>query len=392
MPQWENWSGNVQAEPARVAAAASEDEVVDVVRAAARDGLTVRPAGSRHSFTPLCATDGVALDLHGLAGIEAIDAAAGTVTVLGGTRISDLGAPLRAAGLALHNQGDVDTQTITGAIGTGTHGTGPTLGNLSSAVVGARIVTAGGEVVECSPAHSPELYEAARLSLGALGVITAVTLQAVPAYNLHERVWFEAGELALDALDERVAATRHYEFFWYPARDLCEHKALQPTDAEPDPLPDRKRERVDESWRVFPSARELRFNEMEYSVPAARGAECFAELRALMLRDFPDVQWPVEYRTLAADDVWLSPAHGRGSVTISIHEDATRPYEALFAACEAVFRRYDGRPHWGKVHSLRCAELRAALPHGDDFHSVRTELDPEGRFLNEHLRELLVEP
>lgn len=388
MPSWENWSGNVRCEPARVVAAATEAEVVAAVRASAADGCSVRPAGSRHSFTALCATDGVALDLHGLAGIEHIDTATGRVTVLGGTRLSALGAPLRAAGLALHNQGDVDTQTVTGAIGTGTHGTGPTLGNLSSAVVGARIVTADGEVVECTADRSPALLQAARLSLGALGVITAVTLQAVPAYNLHERIWFEAGDQCLDALADRIGATRHYEFFWYPARDLCEHKALHPTDDAPDDLTERKRERIDESWRVFPSARDLRFNEMEYAVPAARGAECFDEIRTLILRDFSDVQWPVEYRTLAADDVWLSPAFARDSVTISIHEDAARPYEALFDACETVFARYDGRPHWGKVHSLTATELTTALPHYADFWAVADELDPTGRFRNDHLRRL----
>ncbi|HEX5614561.1 MAG TPA: D-arabinono-1,4-lactone oxidase [Acidimicrobiia bacterium] len=389
MAAWENWSGNVRCTPAHVVAAASEEEVVDAVRAAARDGLTLRPAGSRHSFTPLCATDGVALDLHGLAGVEHIDGATGRVTVRGGTRLSALGAPLRAAGLALHNQGDVDTQTITGAIGTGTHGTGPTLGNLSTAVVGVRLVTADGDVLECSAAQRPDVYEAARLSLGALGVITAVTLQAVPAYNLHERIWFEAGERALDDLDARVAATRHYEFFWYPARDLCEHKALDATDAAPDALPDLKRERIDESWRVFPSARDLRFNEMEYSVPASSGPECFDEIRTLMLRDFPDVQWPVEYRTLAADDVWCSPAHGRPTVTISIHEDAARPYDMLFAACEGVFRRYDGRPHWGKVHAWIRADAAATLPRFDDFRRVCAEVDPDGRFRNDHLHALL---
>ncbi len=283
-----------RATPARIEAPATEADVVDLVRRAGTDGLAVRPAGSRHSFTPLCATDGVAVDLHALAGVESVDPAAHTATVLGGTRLADIGAPLRAAGLALHNQGDVDTQTITGAIGTGTHGTGPTLGNLSSAVVGVRIVTADGEVRACSAEKAPDLYEAARLSLGALGIITAVTISCLDAYNLYERTWFESADVALPQLADRIAETRHYEFWWHPARDLIENKALDMTAGEPDPLPDRKRERIDHSYIVFPSTRDLRFNEMEYAVPAEQGPACFAQVRTLIQDRYPRA--PVAHR------------------------------------------------------------------------------------------------
>jgi FAD/FMN-containing dehydrogenase len=386
--EWRNWSGNVVARPARVESPTSEEEVRDVVRRAAADGLAVRPAGSRHSFTPLCATDGVAVDLHGLHGIEDIDEAARRVTVRGGTRLSALGAPLRAAGLALHNQGDVDVQTVTGAIATGTHGTGPELGNLSSAVVGLRLVTADGTLVSCSPGARPGLFEAARLSLGALGIVTAVTMRCLPAYNLHEHVWFEGPDPSLTRLAERVVATRHYEFFWHPHRDLFEHKALALTNAPPDPLPDRRRERIDHSYRVFPSVRDQRFNEMEYAVPADAGPACFAAVRALILDRFPALAWPVEYRTLAADEVWLSPAYGRDTVTISVHEGADRPYAALFGACETVLRDHGGRPHWGKVHSCTAPDLAASYDRWDHFWALRRELDPDGRFLNAHLRAL----
>ncbi|MGQ0824736.1 MAG: D-arabinono-1,4-lactone oxidase [Actinomycetota bacterium] len=385
MVEWSNWSGNVWATPARVEAPRSEAEVADLVRRAAVDELAVRPAGSRHSFTALCATNGVAVDLHRLCGIEAIDGEAGTVTVRAGTPISAIGADLRAAGLSLHNQGDVDTQTVTGAIGTGTHGTGPELANLSSAVTEVRIVTATGDVVHATEDVNPGLFQAARLSLGALGVITSVTFRCVPTYNLHECVWYEGANESLELLAERIAATRHYEFFWYPFRDLFEHKALALTNAPPDPLPDRKRERIGASHCVFPSIREHRFNEMEYSVPAEHGAACFAEIRMLLMTRFPEVQWPVEYRTLGSDDVWLSPAHGRPTVTISIHEDAARPYESLFRECEAVFRSYDGRPHWGKIHSRTAADLAPCFDRWEHFWRLRAELDPDGRFLNDHL-------
>jgi FAD/FMN-containing dehydrogenase len=385
---WSNWSGNVCATPVRVASPSDEAGVQQLVSEAARDGNAVRPAGSRHSFTPLCATDGVAVDLHGLAGIEAIDTDAGTATILAGTRLSAIGAELRAAGLALHNQGDIDQQTVSGATGTGTHGTGPTLANLSSAIIGVRIVTADGEVVTAAPDVRPGLYQAARLSLGAFGVITALTFQCVPAYNLHEHIWYEGPDPSLDLLSERITATRHYEFWWYGFRDLFEHKSLALTNAPVDPLPDRKRERVDFSHRIFPTVREQRFNEMEYALPAEAGPLCFAALRELYLEDHPEVQWPIEYRTVAADDVWLSPAHDRATVTISVHEDASKPYEALFADCEAIFLAHDGRPHWGKIHSRRGAELASEYPHWDHFWRLRAELDPDGRFLNPYLREV----
>jgi FAD/FMN-containing dehydrogenase len=386
--QWSNWSGSVHADPVRLEAPANEAAVVDVVTRATRDGLAVRPAGSRHSFTPLCATDGVAVDLHELAGVESVDTLTGIATVLAGTRLAAIGDELRAAGWSLHNQGDVDVQTVSGAIGTGTHGTGPELTNLSAAVVGVRIVTAAGDVVHATEHVRPGLYQAARLSLGALGIVTAVSFQCVPAYNLHERIWFEGPDESLDLLGARIAATRHYEFWWYPFRDLFEHKALGLTNAPPDPLPDRKRERIDHSHRVFPSVRDHRFNEMEYAVPADAGPACFAEIRRLIHDRYDALQWPVEYRTLAADDVWLSPAYGRETVAISVHEDAQRPYAALFADCEAVFRDHGGRPHWGKLHCLGAAELAVEYEHWDHFWRLRAELDPEGRFLNDHLRRL----
>ena len=382
------WSGRVEWSPARVARPGSEAEVAEVVRAAARDGLAVRPIGSGHSSMPLVATEGVTLDLRGWAGIERLDPERGLATVRAGTVLADLGAPLREHGFALHNQGDVDVQTVAGAIGTGTHGTGPALGSLSSAVAGARLVTAAGEVVHCDAARDPDLFEVARLSLGSAGVITAVTLRVVPAYNLHERVWFEDATSCLARLDERVAATRHYELWWYPGRDLCEQKSLHPTDAEPDPLPDRKRERIDHSYRVFPTVRDLRFQELEYAVPAGAGPACLAAIRAVVLERFPDLQWPVEYRTVAADDVWLSPAHRRASVTISVHQDHELPYERLFRECEAVFGAFGGRPHWGKVHWLGPETLAPLYPRWADFWATRDRIDPEGRFLNDHLRRL----
>ena len=386
--EWSNWSGRVAFHPTRRAHPASEPAIADAVRDAAAAGLTVRVAGSGHSFTPLVATGGVLLSLDDWQGIESADDAARTATIRAGSKIAALGDGLRAHGLALANQGDVDVQALAGALSTGTHGTGRALGSLSAQIRALRLVTADGSVVVAGDGGDHELLDAARVSIGALGVISAATLQLVPAYRLHERVWKVGIEECLSGLGEHVAAHRHFEFFWYPHKDYAEMKALDPTEAPPDPLDGEKGERIDWSDRIFPSQRDLRFNEMEYAVPAERGAACFAAVRQRMKSHHADVLWPVEYRTVAADDGWLSPMHGRDSVAISIHQDAALPCDAFFADIEPVFREHGGRPHWGKLHNLTARELEPLYPMWGRFLDVRRRLDPRGVFLNDHLREL----
>jgi FAD/FMN-containing dehydrogenase len=385
---WSSWSGRVRCTPARIETPRDEEEVVRAVERARADGLPLRAAGAGHSHTPLVATDGVLLSLDGLSGIESFDPDSLEATIRAGTRIRDLGEPLRRLGGALANQGDVDTQAIAGAVATGTHGTGPTLGSISTRVSGLRFVDAGGAVREWREPEDAAALAAARVSLGLLGVVTAVRLRLVPPYRLHERVTRAPVEETLDLLPELVAATRHFEFFWLPERDVVERKALDATEAPVDDLPERRRERVDWSDRIFPSIRDVRFNEMEYALPAAAGPECFRAVRERMRARHPDVRWPVEYRTLAADDVWLSPAYGRATVTISLHQDADLPCDEFFGDVEAILRDHEGRPHWGKVHSLRAAALAPRYARWEDFRKLRRETDPEGRFLNAHLGDL----
>lgn len=380
-----SWSGRVRCAPARIEGPRSDEEVVAAVRRAADEGHRVRAAGAGHSHTPLVATEGVVLCLDALSGIESFDSGSLEATIRGGTRIHDLGEPLRALGGALANQGDVDTQAIAGAVATGTHGTGPTLGSISSRISAIRFVDAQGEVREWS---AGDRLEAARVSLGALGVVTAVRLRLVPPYRLHERIWRVPVEDALAQLDERIAATRHFELFWLPKKDVAELKSLHPTEADPESVAGRKRERIDWSDRIFPSIRDVRFNEMEYAVPAAAGLACFRAVRERMQTRHPEVIWPVEYRTLAADQAWLGPAHGRETVTISLHQGADLPCDAFFADVEAIFRAHDGRPHWGKVHFRNGPDLAPLYPRWEDFRRLRRDLDPDGRFLNEHLRSL----
>jgi FAD/FMN-containing dehydrogenase len=385
MPVWENWAGNVTAKPRRIVRPHDEGELVATVKQAGRSGEPVRVAGTGHSFVPIAATDGCLVSLDDDAGFEDFDSASLQATIRAGTKLTDVGAPLLERGMGLCNMGDVDVQSVAGALSTGTHGTGRTLRNLSSSIVGLRLVDARGELVECSAEREPALFEMARVALGVFGVVSAVRLQLLPAYRLRERVWQEDLEPCLATLDEKIEKNRHYEFFWYPGNDRCDQKAINPTDRDPEVG---ERERVDWSHRILPSVREVRFFEMEYSVPAASGLECFREVRAMLREKHPDVVWPVEYRTLAADDIPLSTAYERETVTISVHSDGRKPYEGVMRDSEAVFRNHAGRPHWGKLHWRTHAELRELYPRFDEFCALRRQRDPDGVFLNPFLRSL----
>jgi FAD/FMN-containing dehydrogenase len=399
---WRNWSGGVTALPRERAQPTTEDALRSLVVRAGRAEEVVRVVGAGHSFTPLCATDGVLVSLDDLQGIRTI-ARAGDVTVWAGTRIAQLGASLLQAGLALDNQGDIDSQSIAGAISTGTHGTGPMFGSLATQVTGLRLVLASGDLINCSATEEPDLFSSARVSLGALGVLSQVTLRAVPAFRLRETSWVTAVDECLAELPSLAARNRHVEFFWLPVHDRCVIKALRVTDeaprgAAPMTLPPPgtverylQPERVDWSARIYPSVRAVPFNEMEFAVPAASGPECFLEIRQCMRTWHPGVEWAVEYRTQRADTIDLSTAYDRDLVAISIHEAAGRPYEGFFRDAEAVFRNYRGRPHWGKIHWHTPRELRALYPMWNKFQVTRERLDPTRRFLNSYLRTLFLD-
>ncbi len=388
MPEWSNWSGLVRAEPARIERATDEAHVQSIVRAAAAHGDSIRVVGEAHSHAPLVAHDGVVLDVEALRGVVGVDAERHVATIRGGTRLHALGKPLREAGVALHNQGDIDRQAIAGALATGTHGTGHTLQNLTAGLVGLRLVLADGSVVDCDAEHEPELFAAARLGLGAFGVVTEVRLSVRDAYRLKERMWLEEIDAVLGRIDGLVHETRHFEFFWLPGKTRVACKSLDETD-EPAVYPvGAEGERLAWSDEVLANERNDKHTEMEYSIPAEHGAECFRRLRALIDERFPELAWPVEYRTVAADDVWMSMAYARPTVTLSVHQGADDANDALFSACEAVFGDYGGRPHWGKVHGRRGADLAALHPRWADWWRVRDRIDPDERFMNEHMRAL----
>jgi FAD/FMN-containing dehydrogenase len=263
-----------------------------------------------------------------------------------------------------------------------------------------RLLNAAGDFVDCSATCEPDLFKAAQVSLGALGIVTRVTLQLLPAYRLHERSWTLPFENCMAQLDRLIEDNRHVEFFWLPSEDICAIKTLNPSQLEY--LPQKAHrpqvsqaaaryvqpERLDWSYRIFPSVRERKFNEQEFAIAAENGPACLREIRQLMRSKHPTVTWPLEYRRVAADDIPLSPFYRRDGVTISVHQAADLPCEAFFRDTEAIFRNYQGRPHWGKMHDHSATELSQLYPAWDEFLKVRKQLDPQGRFLNPYLKRL----
>ncbi|GIJ08141.1 D-arabinono-1,4-lactone oxidase [Micromonospora andamanensis] len=398
-----NWSGSLTFTPSGYAEPADEDEVRELVQRARESGTTLRPVGSGHSSSPLVRTDGTLASLHRMAGV--IDMAGDRATVRGGSRLKELGEGLYDAGLAMENLGDVDYQSIAGAIATGTHGTGVGFGNLSTQVAEVRLVSGTGEVVDVSATSNSELLPAARLSLGVLGVVTQLTLELQPRYDLRRRAWCAPVEWTLDHLAEMQHTNRNMDFYWYPRSDLTQIRTMNRADdtAEVSPGAANRMPRSD-GWyeprelevgpthRTIPQNRELRFEEIEYMLPAEAFPACFAEVRRRILdRHRRTVGWRVLVRSIAADDIWLSNAYGRPTTTIACLQNASLPYEEYFRDMEAVFRQYGGRPHWGKKHWLTAGDLRPLFPRWDDFQAARRRLDPDGVFLTPDLARLLEE-
>ena len=386
MAQWTNWSGRLQTKSAQLHFCRSEQDVINLVSGITRNGETLRVAGATHSHATLITGADHVLDLRGLSGIVNVDSQARTAWVRAGTRIYALGAALHAHGLALLNQGDIDEQAIAGAIATGTHGTGEALRNLSASVLGLRIVLANGEVAVWE-AGDP-MWQASRLNLGAFGVITQVKLQLTEPYVLQETSATLPLADAMASITQRMSDHRHCEFFWSPQTDEASLKWIDVSDEAPAyPVAEEGTRRA-WSHEVLPNYRPHKHTEMEYSVPKARGPECMHEIAELLRNRYTNVAWPVEYRSLAADDVWLSTAYERDTITLSVHEDVRVDETAYYTECERIFLAHEGRPHWGKVNYLDGPTLASIHPRWDDWWTARNSVDPTGTFLNDYLRTL----
>ncbi|MFD1825248.1 D-arabinono-1,4-lactone oxidase [Mumia zhuanghuii] len=428
--RWTNWGRCASATPARVAHPRTVDEVTDVVRTAAASGQRVKPVGAGHSFTSIAVTDGVQLRMDALSGIQHVDRETGHVTVGAGTRLRDLNPALHALGLALPNMGDVDPQTMSGATSTGTHGTGAQLQGIAGAIVGLQLVTGEGSVVTVTP-DDPELFGAARVGLGALGVVTALTFACVPSFLLHAREEPMLLGDVLGGLDAMVEDNDHFEFYWFPHTDraLVKRNNRVPEATERKPLSRARfllddeimsngvfemvnrvatrqrswvprlngisgralsaREYTDWSYEVFISPRRVRFREMEYAIPRAALPEVLRAVDAWVDASDETVSFPVEVRFAAPDDIWMSTGYDRANAYVAVHQYHQIDYRRYFEGVEAIFQEHEGRPHWGKLHTLDADVLRTRYPRFDDFASVRDRLDPHRTFANAYLDRVL---
>jgi len=417
---WTNWAREQRCAPERIERPGSEEELARVVGAARR----VKVVGAGHSFTDIACTDGVMVDLSQMRGVLSVEGE--DVTVEAGITLRDLGEELRRRGLAMENQGDVDPQTLAGAISTATHGTGGDFGNLATQVVGIRLVPGEGEVVEL---REGDELRAARVGLGALGAISAVTLRCVPAFTIHRIDEPRSLDDVLPRLDELVDGNHHWEAFVLPHTRTALTLSSERTDREPKP-PGRLRafvhdvllenavvggalrlgrafpplipavsrglaalmsraERLDASNRVYANPRLFRFTEMEYAIPREHAAEALERVLALIERRRLSMGFPIELRMAAADDALLSTAHGRPTAYIAVHQYHGMEFETYFRAVEAIMDEYDGRPHWGKRHYQSAATLAGRYPEWERFQEIRGRLDPGGRFENDYTRRVL---
>ncbi len=423
--KWSNWSGGVVCKPRQIVVPKNE---VDLAAAVRMGQGPIRVPGTGHSFTPLNATDGTLIDLAAFTGLKGFDPETKAATFGAATPLWEIGPLIHSFGCALKNMGDIDRQTLGGVVGTGTHGTGPTLGSFSAEVDSFRLLLASGELLHCSAKENEEIFAAGRTSMGTLGVMTEISMKLRPIYKLLEKNFLLPIDELWSKLDSLVAGNRHFEFFWFPYADVAVCKTLNETD-KPAPEPrsaeymrDRglksggdartfewineilpyapfllrqahrlfsggmgSGERVRWSHEILPSPRTTRFNEMEYAVPYEKGPETIRRIVREIRKRRINTGFPIEFRTVHEDDVWLSPFYQRKSATIAVHQYHRVNTGRLFDMCESIFRGVEGRPHWGKRHTRTRDEFAELYPKFEDFRQLRQKLDPAMKFLNSHL-------
>lgn len=429
---WRNWSGLEEAVPRHVETPGSVDAVVDVVRRAREAGTGVKMVGTSHSFTAIAAPEHTLLRPDGLTGILEVDRVAMTVTGRAGTPLKELNLALERMGLSLHNMGDIAEQTLAGATSTGTHGTGGTAAGLAAQLAGLELVTGTGEVLRASAHENQDVFEVARVGLGALGILTSLTFHVEPLFVIEAHEQPMTWDRALGSYDEMVAAAHHVDMYWFPHTDATMVKQNVRTDLEPGEQepPSRlaawweddvlsntvfgglcrlgsrapglvprinrvagraqsERRYSDLAHRVFVTPRRVRFREMEYAVPREVGLDVLRECRRVIDASDWKIAFPVEVRTARADDIPLSTAHGRDSLYLAFHVPHDTDHTAYFGGLEPILREAGGRPHWGKVHTRTAADLAPAYDRFGDFLALRDRLDPDRVFANDHLRRVL---
>ncbi|MDO8288027.1 MAG: D-arabinono-1,4-lactone oxidase [Parvibaculum sp.] len=415
---WRNWSGGQHCDPAARAAPASVDELASLI---GKTPTPVRAVGAGHSFSPLVPTSGTIVTLDRLTGVENADLKTNQADVHAGTRLGRMSEELAKLGLSFANLPDINKQSLAGAISTATHGTGAKIGSLSTFMTELELVTAQGDVVTCSATKNAELFNASRVSVGSLGLITKARVQAQPVYKLKRKIWVEPVEDMLDKLPELTAKNRNFEFYYVPFSGLAMGIINNETDEAETPAPLNEddnalmqlkqlqdwlgwspslrrwamqkafadypvEERVDFAHKTLSNERGVRFNEMEYHLPRGKAADALREIITTIETQNIRVFFPIEFRNVAADDIWLSPFYGRESASIAIHQFYEWDYHAYFTAIEPIFKKHEGRPHWGKLNTLKAADFAALYPKWDEFLRVRKEMDPSGKFLTPYMK------
>lgn len=423
-----NWANNVEWNPLEVLYPISEKEIQDFVLKAIHHNKKIRVIGSGHSFTPLCSTDQILISLNKYQGKIAINRKKNLATVKAGTKLSLLGELLFKEGLAMENLGDINVQSIAGAISTGTHGTGINLKSISNQVVALRFVNGKGEIIECSQTKNLELFKAAQVSLGCLGIITEITIQCVPTYKLNLQNKKEKLSDVLANLEERNSLNRNFEFYWIPYTNTAWTKTSNIVeDSEPDKInffnywtefvlenyvfkvfceyaklfPSQNKtvakitaasisnvKKTYHSHKVYATQRLVKFHEMEYNIPSEAYNDVFKDIKKIVNSKKFDIHFPIENRWVKGDDVYMSPAYGRDSAYIACHVYNKKEYKAYFSALEEVFKAYNGRPHWGKMNTFTTQDIIKVYPKFDAFLIHRKEQDPENIFVNPYIKTL----
>jgi len=427
LPFFQNWAKNVQCAPSEILTPESDTEIIDIINQSAAEGKKLRIAGNGHSFTPLNCTDKTMINLDNFQGLNAMDTNLNTASAKAGTSIKKLNHLLFEKGYNLINLGDIDVQSIAGATATGTHGTGLSFGNISSQMSGFTIATAKGELLKCSKNQNSDIFKAGSVSLGALGIITEIEMDVIPAYKLDYQAKKAKLDDTLEKLEEYNAINRNFEFYWFPFTKTVQLKITNVTN---EPVKDNETMRyinqqllennflellcsigtnfynsysslskiiafgatserkINYSHLIYATPRNVRFKEMEYNIPLEHFKEAFMKVVKKIHDEHYRVYFPIECRFVKGDDNWLSPSYGRDSAYIAIHVDARTEHNPYFKDIEKILMEYGGRPHWGKMHNRTAENLSTVYPMWESFMALRKKLDPEAMFLNDYLKEM----
>lgn len=414
---WKNWSGNQQCMPSQRVAPENLEALQSIIQ---NSKGKIRAVGAGHSFSELVPTNETLLSIRRLSGLKEVDAKNSTATIYAGTTLREIGPLLNATNQALVNMPDIDQQTLSGSICTSTHGTGRNLGSLSHYVQALDIMTASGDLVHCSASKNTELFKAAQVSLGALGIITSITMKNTAPFKLKRQSQWLPFEDLLPQVEALSHENRNFEFYYFPFTGMALTDALNITN-EPSTVEEELdgnsgimdlksardylswsnklrelilssymktidlTESIDHSYAIYATERNVRFNEMEYHLPTELGLKALQEVRTVIERKFPEVFFPIECRFIKGDDIWLSPFYQRDTISIAVHRYFEEDHAPLYKIIEPILQKYQGRPHWGKINSFSHQQLKSAYPKWKDFQEVRRHYDPQGKFLNPYL-------